>query len=242
MDDQTTEGASWYLARALDTSDPAPLDTVSRWAGAQSAQLETVAAGLPADSTDDVTSSLGLLHAITDRADGWRTALDCPQEPGPAPAGPDRLGPVPGACVVAVETPQTAPTSPVPSEPVPGAPAPAPLPVDPTPGGTPPQAAQGTTPGEPGAPALPTGTQPVPGIPQVPGPPTLPTAPPLELDLPGGLPTVTVPSLTLPSLPPRSTAPASPSAGPTPSKPAVNVPLPVVPCAELPPLVRLGEC
>jgi hypothetical protein len=250
MDDQTTEGATWYLARALDTSDTAPLDTVSRWAGEQSAQLATVGAGLPADSTDDVAASLVLLGSITQRADGWRSALACPQAPGPAPAAPDRLGPVPGACVAAVETPTSPvpgtpiPGAPVPGTPVPGAPVPgAPVPGDPAPGGTPPQAGLSTTPGEPGSPALPTGAPPAPQVPQVPGLPTLPTAPPLELDLPGGLlPNLPLPSLTLPSLPARSTAPASPSATPSPSKPAVTVPVPAVPCVDLPPLVRLGEC
>lgn len=229
MDDQTTEGASWYLARALDTSETAPLDTVSRWADEQSAQLSAVGAGLPADTTDDVAASLGLLKAITVRADGWRTALDCPQ--APAPAGSDGFGPVPGECVVAVETPETAPTSPVPSEAIPGAPAPgAPLPVDPAPGGTPPQAGPSTTPVDPTVPPAPTGTQPVPEVPQIPGLPTVPTAPP------GGLPSLTVPIL------PRTTPPASPSASPTSSGPVLQVPSQLLPCVDFPVLIRAGDC
>lgn len=242
MDDQTTEGATWYLARALDTSDTAPLDTVSRWAAEQSAQLEAVGAGVPADATDDVAASLDLLDAITTRADGWRTAFDCPQ--APELTGSDRLGPVPGACVVAVETPvtpETPPTSSVPGTLTPGTSAPgAPLPGTPAPGGTPPQAGPSPAPVEPAPPVDPTGSLPVPGLPLPTAPPALPPAPPLELDLPGGLPSLTVPNL--PGLPTRSTAPASPSANPSPSKPAVTVPLPEVPCVDLPPLVRLGEC
>jgi hypothetical protein len=242
MDDQTTEGATWYFARALDTSEPAPLDTVSRWATEQSAQLQAVGAGVPADATDDVAASLDLLDAITARADGWRTVFACPRTPGSA--GSDRLGPVPGACVVAVETPvtpETPETSAVPGapsagEPAPGAPAPgAPLPGTPAPGGRPPEAGPSPAPVEPAPTADPNGSLPVPGLP-------LPTTPPT---VPGGavpLPSL-LPELTLPSLPTRSTAPASPSAtSSSPAPPAVNVPLPVVPCVDLPPLVRLGEC
>ena len=243
MDDQTTEGATWYMARALDASDPAPLDTVSRWAGDQSAQLQAVGAGVPADATDDVAASLDLLGAIDQRVDGWRTALDCPQ--GTEPAGTDSLGPVPGACVVPVETPEAPPTAAVPEAPIPGAPAPG-APRAGHPSARRPCADRHTSAGRAehraggaGCPRLRPGL-PVPGVPPVPALPTVPTTPPLELDLPGGLPSLTVP--TLPSLPTRSTAPASPSTGPTSSPPALSVPLPEVPCVDLPPLVRLGEC
>ena len=237
MDDQTTEGASWYLAKALDTADLAPLDTVSRWAADQSAQLAAVGVQVPADATDDVAASFDLLTAITARADGWRTAFGCPE--APETAGTDRLGPVPGACVVAAGTPvtpQTPPTSSVPSGPAPGAPAPGtPAPGTPAPGGTTPQAGQSTTPTEPTAPAGPTGGRPVPAIPPATGLPTVPADPPRELDLPGGLPIVPVPSSTSPA--PPTTPPATSSPGPL-----IDAPLDVEACLELPVLLRLGRC
>ena len=228
MDDQTTEGASWYLARALDTSDRAPLDTVSRWAADQSVRLETVGAGVPADATDDVAESLDLLEAITVRADGWRTALACPQ--GTEPTGTDRLGPVPGACVVAVETPETPPTSAAPTEPAPGA-------APPQAGGAP------TTPIEPTTSAGPPAEQPapVPGQPQAPGLPGSTTAAPTT---PGGgfsLPTLP-PQLTEPSLPTRTAPPTTPPAATTSPRPLLDLPLDGNDCVALSPLLEIGKC
>jgi len=231
MDDQTTEGASWYLARALDTTDPAPLDTVSRWAADQSAQLEAVE--LPLDAADEVAGSQGLLDAITARADGWRAALGCPE--APETAGTDRLGPVPGACVVAVETPVTPPTAQPPVTAIPGEPAPGGTPPQaaPAPGGTPPPAGQSPTPVEP----APTGAQPAPGPLPVPVDPTFPADPPRELDLPGGLP-----SLPVPSLSPRTTPPASPSTIPPPTEPVLKVPSQLLPCVDIPSVIEAGDC
>ena len=93
MDDQTTEGATWYMARALDASDPAPLDTVSRWAGAQSAQLQAVGAGVPADATDDVAASLGLLDGSTSASTGGARLSTVPRgrsRPAPIRSAPCR--------------------------------------------------------------------------------------------------------------------------------------------------------
>ena len=259
MDDQTTEGVSWYLARAAESADVATLDRLSSWTTEQSAGLDSVAAEVAPSATGDVAASQGLLGAITQRLDGWRTALDCPD--GPAPAGTDQLGPLPGRCRTGGTTPQAPPASTDPVAPVPGAPAPgAPAPGDLTPGalpsgaltpgaltpgapgGTPPQAVPGT-PLEPTAPADPPAGQPAPGplppqVPSLPVPSTVPT-PPGELDLPGGLPSVPVPSLT---------APARPTAGPTTPPttssppPLVGVPLDTEACLQLPLVLRFGKC
>ena len=222
MDDQTTEGASWYLARAVDTSDPAPLDRVSRWAGEQSAQLDGVRAGIPPEASDDVAASLGLLDAITQRTDGLRTALDCTA--GPALAGSDQLGPVPGECAAAVGTPETPPSSVVPSEPAPGA--------------TPQAGAPTSTPIEPTTPGGPPAEQPAPGppLPQGPGLPNPSTASPTT---PGGV----LPELTLPPEPPIPTGRPAPTTAPTTTdKPLIDVSVGGDGCLELPPLVRIGTC
>jgi hypothetical protein len=219
MDDQTSAGASWYLARAVDTSDRAPLDTVSRWAGDQSAQLDAASAGIPADAKDDVAASLGLLGAVTERADGLRAVLDCPG--GPALAGTDRLGPVPGECDGGVEAQQAPPnSSPAPSEPV-------------LPQGTPPQAV-------PGAPVEPTTSAgppagkaaPVPGPlkPQAPGIRT-PSAAPGGVVPPPGL----LPELTVPSLPTRTAPPTTPPATTSP-RPLIDLPFDGDDCVALSPL------
>ncbi len=228
MDDQTAEGASWYLSRTLDTSDAAPLDRLSRWTTEQSAQLDALSAGLPPGAADDVAASQGLLDAVAQRVDGLRVALDCPG--GPQQAGTDRLGPVPGDCRPDLAAP---PTSPVPTSPVPS---------DPAPGGAPPQGGPGSAPVEPTTPAGPTAGQPGPSLPPVPAPSPTATVPPEELDLPGGLlPDLPLPTLTVPTLPSAgpTTTPPPPTTSPT---PAVDVPLPVVPCVELPPLLRVGTC
>jgi hypothetical protein len=226
MDDQTAEGASWYLGRAVDTSDPAPLDRVSRWAGEQSAQLDAVRAGVPPEATDAAAASLDLLDAITQRADGLRTALDCTE--GPALAGSDQLGPVPGECPAAVGTPETPPNSAVPSEPAPGATAPqagapASTPIEPTPPADPPAQQPIPVPGQPQAPELPESST--------------ATAPYAELDLPGG-----PPSLPVPTVPQRTGSPASPTTGSSSSEPVPKAPNDLLPCVALPPLLQAGDC
>ncbi|SDF92285.1 hypothetical protein SAMN05660662_3859 [Blastococcus aurantiacus] len=231
MDDQTTEGASWYLSQALDTSDAAPLDRLSGWTSEQSAQLQAVGVEVPAGAADDVAASQGLLDAITGRVASLRVALDCPE--GPALTGRDRLGPVPGECRPEVTAPQGPPVSTVPSVPVPGAPAP----NDPAPGGTPPQAGPSTTPLEPTTPAGPSAVQPGPVNPQLPGPSAAPpTGPDEVVPLPGLLP-----ELPVPTLPPRTTSPAAPSASPSPS-PVLQVPTDLLPCVDIPVLLRAGNC
>lgn len=237
MDDQTTEGASWYLARAVDTTDPAPLDTLSRWAGDQSAQLAAVRAELPAEATDDVAGSQGLLDAITERAAAWQVALDCPG--GAQQAGADSLGPLAVPCRGGDPAPQTPP---VPA--APGAPAPE---------VTPPQVGPGVPPVDPTAPSGPAG-QPPSVLPPPSSAVPAPVVPPGGgLDLPGPLPDLPIPNLPLPEVPssdlqlprlplPAPAPPAVPTAPPaTGSEPVLKLPLPV-PCVELPPLVRTGTC
>ncbi len=221
MDEQTSEGASWYFARALGTSDVAPLDRLSGWTADQSTQLEAVRGEVPAEATDDVAGSFGLLADVTERADVIRAALDCPTRP--AVAGADRLGPVPGQCVVPPPAPaptpaQQGPGSPAaPSAPVPEAPLPTTAPQGP--------AAQPTTPAGPGGQPAP-----APAPPAVP----LPTLPPAPSSAPGGL----LPELPLPELPLPGPAPA-----PSASAPALDVPLGPLPVGVcLGNVLHLGRC
>jgi hypothetical protein len=213
MDEQTREGAAWLASRALDTSSTAPLDDLSGWAAEQSVQLSAVRAEVPAPAADDVDGSLTLLGEITQRVQALRTDLACPN--GPVAAGADRLGPVTAGCLPAASAPGGSPQ-----------------PAQPAPGGTAPEAAP--TPGQgapvlpPGAPAAPTGAQPVPGTVPSQAPTTAP-APPKAT--PGGL---------LPTLPPVLPAPTAPATSAPPS--VLNLPLPILPCLSLPILVRAGQC
>ncbi|MBN1094075.1 hypothetical protein JKP75_16855 [Blastococcus sp. TML/M2B] len=212
MDQQTREGAAWLAARALGTSDAAPLDDLSGWAVEQSAQLGAVRTGLPAPAADDVDGSLALLGEISARADGLRLVLACPA--GPAPTATDGLGPVPNGCLPETPAPKEPGTGGSPSAPSAGsgvvtAPAPsspAQQPAVPAgPGGA--QPAHTTAPQPPGS-----SSSPVPSTAPVPGP-----------DVPGLLP--------LPAPPPATSAPS----------PLVDVPLPL-PCLDLPVLLRVGRC
>lgn len=224
MDEQTREGASWHLTRALDTSDTGSLDRLSGWTADQSAQLDGVRDEVPSASADDVAGSMALLADITARVDVVRTALDCPT--GPAIAGADRLGPVPGACAPPTPAPQS-----------PGGPT--------GPGSPPPGSAGPTTAPDPAAeptpPAGPTGGQPAPAPAAPPAPGTLPAPPaaPAPSSAPGGLLPLPLPPLPLPGLP---SAPSSPTPTGTP-RPVLDVPLgplPVGVCVGG--LLHLGEC
>ena len=232
MDDQTTEGASWYFSRALDTTDAAPLDRLSSWTSAQSAQLESARPDVPPGATDDVAASLGLLAAITERADGLRGALDC--SGGPVLAGTDELGPVPTGCRPEATTPQSPATTADPGSPVEGNPPPEAVPSPPAVEPTAPPA--DPTPGS-------TADQPAPVPPQLPGPPPAATTTPGgEIELPAPLPDLPLPN-PLPSLVP-STVPTVPTTPPSTASPtpALDVPLDLDACLELPRLLRLGRC
>jgi hypothetical protein len=96
MDAQTTDGAAWLGKRAVTTEDADPLDDVVTWAADQSAGLSALASDVPAAAHGALDDSLALLADVSGRASGLESALDCAA--GPAIAGSDRLGPVPGAC------------------------------------------------------------------------------------------------------------------------------------------------
>lgn len=227
MDDQTTEGVSLFLSRALDTSDTASLDRLSSWTADQSAQLDAVRAEVPTAAADDVAGSLGLLDAVSQRVDGMRVALDCPD--GVELAGTDRFGPVPAGCRGPDATQPQGPPGSV-------------LPSNPPPGSTPPQAVPSPAPVEPTVPpAGPTAGQPapVPVLPPAP-PPTAPTAPGGGVELPAPLPNPPLPNpLPLPGPLPQTGPTASPT---TTSPPLLDVPLDVKTCLDLPLLLRLGKC
>ncbi|MGY2128776.1 DUF5667 domain-containing protein [Blastococcus sp. SYSU DS0617] len=228
MDEQTREGASWHLTRALDTSDTASLDRLSGWTADQSAQLDAVRAEVPAAAADDVAGSLGLLAEITERVDVLRAALDCPT--GPAIAGADRLGPVPGGCVPTTPAPQS-PVAPVgPDGSVPESPAPTTAP-DP--------AADPTVPAGPGGgqPTPAPAPLPAPGNQPAPAPVPVPAPVPSPSSAPGGLLPLPLP---LPGLPPAPSSPAPSTATP---KPVLDVPLGPLPLGVcVGGLLHLGEC
>jgi hypothetical protein len=225
MDRQTTDGAAWFTARALDAADPAPLDRLSGWAAEQSAQLDAARPALPVPAADEVDRSLTLLGEVTARADGLRAVLACPT--GPAPTGTDRLGPVPAGCLPAPAAPVDSPGGGGPSAPVPApvpTPAPAPVPAGPQ-----------VQPAPPAAPA-PTVAPPAQAPPVQATPPTAPSPRP---STPGGL----LPPLLPPLVPAPAPAPAPAQATPPPTgppPPVVSVPLPL-PCLDLS-VLRVGRC
>jgi hypothetical protein len=96
MDAQTREGAAVLATQAVAGRDTAPVAELADWAGRQTAELTALRAGLPAGATAASQESLALLASVSGRATGLQAALTCAD--GPATAGTDRLGPVPGAC------------------------------------------------------------------------------------------------------------------------------------------------
>jgi hypothetical protein len=96
MDAQTREGASLLTTRAVAGRDPAPVEDLADWAGQQTAGLSALRDGLPAGTTTASQESLDLLADVSGRATRLQTALTCAA--GPATAGSDELGPVPGEC------------------------------------------------------------------------------------------------------------------------------------------------
>jgi Domain of unknown function (DUF5667) len=216
MDEQTAEGAVWLTERAVRDRDAQPLGDLAAWAAGQSGELTALQPRMPEETTAAVGQSLALLSEIGVRTDALDAALACPG--GPAVAGTDRLGPVPGPC----QTPATAPpgTSGGATEPGTGA-----VPEATTPGSA--------APGQPTAPATP-----VPGVPGTSGGRSTPSAPvPVPTPTPGG---GLVPSLPLPlPLPGNTGGGAAPT---TTSPPVVQLPPagPITLC--LPPLATVGNC
>jgi hypothetical protein len=222
MDDQTTEGASWYLARALDSADAAPLDRLAGWTIEQSAQLDAVGSTVPAAAAGDVAASRVLLADITERVGVVRSALDCPTAPDIDRA--DRLGPVPAGCVPVSATPQS--------------------PIAPTaPGGPSVEASPSAPSADITTPAGPTVAQPAPA----PGPGPLPAPLPTPLPAPGN-PSLPVPFPSAPSSPSGGLLPDAPDLPRLTPRTTTASPPPVVDVEEgqisvcLFPLLTVGEC
>ena len=163
MDAQTTEGAAWLTERAVTTGDDEPLQDLGAWAEEQSAGLAALQSKVPAEASAAVVASLDLLSGVTLRTAGLQEAVECAS--GPAVAGSDELGPLPGTCV------------------------PDPAGVDPSPSGG--STGTGSEPGVPGsgsAPQATTGAEPT--LPSTGG--AVPTDPGTGA---GGVPSVGVPTV-----------------------------------------------
>jgi len=216
MDEQTAEGSVWLTERAVRDRDAQPLGDLAAWAAGQSGELAALQPRMPEETTAAVGQSLALLNEIGGRTDALDAALACPG--GPAVAGTDRLGPVPGPC----QTPGTAPpgTSGGATEPGTGA----------VPEATTPETA---APGQPTDPATP-----APGVPGTSGGQSTSSVPvPVPTPTPGG---GLVPSLPLPLPLPGNTGGGA--ATTTTSPPVVQLPPvgPITLC--LPPLATVGNC
>ncbi|MGQ4818443.1 hypothetical protein ACQ1ZK_15060, partial [Enterococcus faecium] len=103
---------------AVRTGDTETLDALAGWTAEQSAGLGALGGEVPEAAAQDYAGSAALLDALTARAAGLRTALECAT--GPATVGGDQLGPIPGRCLadappVAGESPAPAPQPAVPS-------------------------------------------------------------------------------------------------------------------------------
>jgi hypothetical protein len=212
MDEHTQEGAAWLTERAVDARDATQLDRLARWADAQAEELTALQPLVPGEAAGAVGGSLGLLADIDVRTDGLQGVLGCTG--GPAVAGTDDLGPVPGACPAALQTPsgpagtqpQPPGTAPVATPPA-TAPALEPEPVPPTPGAA----------------------APSPPVDPIPSPPADPAPSPPVDPAPSGPP----PPVTLPPAIPAPPTPAPPSA-------VIQAPPlgPIQVC--LPPLITIG--
>ncbi|MGX5657393.1 DUF5667 domain-containing protein, partial [Geodermatophilus nigrescens] len=99
MDAQTTEGAALVLTTAVEAADAAPLTVLGGWAQQQGTGLSDIRAALPAEAG----TSIALVEQVGSRAAALQTALTCPS--GPATAGRDALGPLPGECGAAPAAP-----------------------------------------------------------------------------------------------------------------------------------------
>jgi hypothetical protein len=97
MDEQTTEGAAWLAARAVQTRSTDPLRDLSLWTAQQ--QQGLAALHLPSGAQAAGTASRELLARIGDRVTTLSAAIGCPA--GPATQGSDALGPKPAACAPA---------------------------------------------------------------------------------------------------------------------------------------------
>ncbi|MCF6736636.1 DUF5667 domain-containing protein [Blastococcus sp. KM273129] len=215
MDEHTTQAVGWLTAQAVRSVDTAPLEVLSRWTAGQSGGLAALAGEVPAGAAPAYARSTDLLGTLATRVEELRGALRCPT--GPAVAGDDALGPVPGICLadtpvaVVEEPPGTVP------------------PVAGTPADVPPSAGPSTPP-VPAAP--PASGSPPAGEPQRPGP-----------DVRTGSPTPTprtLPRPPVPDLPQPERPVTGPSASTPPPVVAVPLPGPLEVC--LPPLITVGEC
>ena len=206
MDSETTEGAAWLTAHAVDTRSTAPVDALENWTSGQSAGLSALIPTLPAGPRTAAGRSLDLLRRVDVRAAALSTALGCPG--GPATRGTDDLGPVPAPCAAtgAVAPAGTGTTS--------GVPLPSSVPQQP-------QQQPGAVPADPGLPGTnaggsspdSTGSGPAPsagaGLPAPVGPSLPAPQNPGQFSLPE-LPSL--PSPKLPSLPGTSGTPLLPGA------------------------------
>jgi hypothetical protein len=109
MDAQTTEGAAWIAEQSVAADDARPLDGLAAWAADQSAGLAAVEADVPEAARAAFDGSQYLLTQIGTRTQGLDVALACPA--GPATAGADQLGPVPGPCDPVAPTPGEEPAT-----------------------------------------------------------------------------------------------------------------------------------
>lgn len=229
MDQHTTEGAAWLTWRAARTQDTGPLEALAGWTAEQSAGLTALETAVPAGAELAFGRSADLLGALTVRAEDLHAALGCAT--GPATAGDDALGPVPGRCPA--DTPAEVVQAPgTPARPRTGTDA-----VTDAGTGVPPSA-------EPAAPASPAGPAPS-SAPA--GPP--PSTPPGTARVPGPGPVpIEVPDLRPDGdvLPPLPTLPSPGVAGAgatrTPPPPVVAVPLPGPSRVCLPPVAATGDC
>ncbi|MGY1712967.1 DUF5667 domain-containing protein [Geodermatophilus sp. SYSU D01106] len=195
MDAQTTEGAALVLTTAVEAADAAPLTVLGGWAQQQGTGLSDIRAALPAEAG----TSIALVEQVGSRAAALQTALTCPS--GPATAGRDALGPLPGECGAAPAAPPAPapPTAPAPGTGTPSAEPPAGQTPAVPPAVPAPSSATGGAPVPAPAPAPPGGAQQSPSAPtggsgpQTPAPtPRLPLPP---LPVPGGTgPTTSSPS------------------------------------------------
>jgi hypothetical protein len=106
MDEQTTEGAAWLTAQAVDTGAAAPLDQLTEWSDEQSAGLAALRAALPGAAQDELDDSRVLLADIGTRSVALDEVLGCAS--GPPIEATDDLGPVPGLCLDEQSTPPVA--------------------------------------------------------------------------------------------------------------------------------------
>jgi hypothetical protein len=95
MDSDTRQGVKLLTTAAVDRKDPAALDAVDAFVGAQQRDLGGVLDKVGGDSRDRLLSSLDLLERVANRSHQLRETLTCGIT---ASDGSDALGPRPGSC------------------------------------------------------------------------------------------------------------------------------------------------